>query len=432
MMRLALGGSRRLRGQPQGRPSRGAACTLPLARPPLLISRSPPQAWSQQPGWRTCCCHSGRQRGATAGAAAPPAAASHGSHLSRSPPALPPFFPSAPLSKGVVSPPRPVPPSIGRPPYAGSGRIPPWSDLSQVQDAGGVGRMRAAGALAARVLSLAGRLVAPGVSTDDLDAAVHAAIVAAGAYPSPLNYGGFPKSVCTSINEVICHGIPDSTLLQEGDIVNVDVTVYLDGVHGDTSATFLVGAVDPEAVRLVEATRAALEAGIAVVRSGARYSAIGAAIQAVADAHGYGVADGFCGHGVGAAFHSGPTILHAANSEPGVMVAGETFTIEPMLCLTKRGAGRALIWDDKWTAVTRDGSWSAQFEHTLLVTPQGAEVLTRREGEGEAAGGGGGGGAAAVGAQQAGKAEAARPQAAAARGAAAKRPKQGVKREWNV
>ena len=244
----------------------------------------------------------------------------------------------------------------------------------------GVAKMRAAGLLAARILDEAGALIAPGVTTDAIDALVHDATVAAGAYPSPLNYGRFPKSVCTSLNEVICHGIPDSTALREGDIINVDVTVYLDGHHGDTSRTFLVGAVDPEAAKLVEVTRQALEAGIAVCKPGAPFRAIGAAIHALADQHGYGVCAGFCGHGVGRAFHSGPTILHCRNSEPGTMVAGQTFTIEPMLTLSKQGV-KARMWNDGWTAVTVDGSWSAQFEHTLLITPTGVEILTRSPAE---------------------------------------------------
>jgi len=235
--------------------------------------------------------------------------------------------------------------------------------------------MRAAGQLAARILDQAAELIRPGVKTDEIDALVHEATIAAGAYPSPLNYGKFPKSVCTSLNEVICHGIPDTTVLQDGDIINVDVTCFLDGYHGDTSRTFLVGNVDEDARKLVEVTRQALEAGISVCRPGAPYRAIGAVIHGLADQHGYGVCSGFCGHGVGKAFHSGPTILHCRNTEPGTMVVGQTFTIEPMLTMTKQGV-KARMWNDGWTAVTVDGSWSAQFEHTLLITPTGVEVLT--------------------------------------------------------
>jgi methionyl aminopeptidase len=237
--------------------------------------------------------------------------------------------------------------------------------------------MRAAGKLAAEVLNYAGTLVRPGVTTDEIDVAVHAMIVAAGAYPSPLNYGGFPKSVCTSLNECICHGIPDSTVLQDGDIINIDVTVFLDGHHGDTSRTFLVGAVDAGAAALVEATTAALAAAIAVCKPGVPFKQIGATIHALADQGGYGVVPAFVGHGVGRMFHSGPTIVHCRNNEPGVMAVGQTFTIEPMLTL---GSPKERFWPDEWTAVTADGSWSAQCEHTLLIVPGGVEVLTMAEG----------------------------------------------------
>ena len=304
-----------------------------------------------------------------------------------------------------------VPQHIARPPYADSGKVPPWRPEFQVQDAQarpareaqplapdahnrvaraplatrlltwppaqGVARMRAAGRLAAEVLNYAGTLVAPGVTTEEIDIVVHEMIIKAGAYPSPLNYGGFPKSVCTSLNECICHGIPDSTVLQDGDIINIDVTVFLDGYHGDTSRTFLCGAVDAQVAALVEATRDALAAGIAVCRPGAPIRDIGAAIHALADKGGYGVCAGFVGHGVGREFHSGPTVVHCRNSEPGVMAVGQTFTIEPMLTL---GGTKERFWDDEWTAVTADGSWTAQFEHTLLIVPGGVEVLTMADG----------------------------------------------------
>jgi methionyl aminopeptidase len=237
--------------------------------------------------------------------------------------------------------------------------------------------MRAAGKLAAEVLNHAGSLVRPGVTTEEIDAAVHAMIVAAGAYPSPLNYGGFPKSVCTSLNECICHGIPDSTVLQDGDIVNIDVTVFLDGHHGDTSRTFLVGTVDAEAQRLVDVTRQALAAAIRICRPGVPFKEIGATIHALADRHKVSTVPAFVGHGVGREFHSGPTVIHCRNNEPGVMAVGQTFTIEPMLTL---GNPRERFWADEWTAVTADGSWSAQFEHTLLIVPGGVEVLTMAEG----------------------------------------------------
>ena len=241
----------------------------------------------------------------------------------------------------------------------------------------GVVKMRAAGKLAAEVLNYAGTLVKPGITTEEIDAAVHAMIVAAGAYPSPLNYGGFPKSVCTSLNECICHGIPDSTVLQDGDIINIDVTVFLDGHHGDTSRTFLVGTVDAEAQLLVDVTRQALAAAICICRPGVPFKEIGATINAIADRHKLSTVPAFVGHGVGREFHSGPTIIHARNSQPGVMAVGQTFTIEPMLTL---GNSRERFWADEWTAVTVDGSWSAQFEHTLLIVPGGVEVLTMADG----------------------------------------------------
>jgi len=280
----------------------------------------------------------------------------------------------------------------------------------------GLAKMRASCRLAADILEMAGRLVVPGVSTEEIDEAVHAATVAAGAYPSPLNYGRFPKSVCTSVNEVICHGIPDDTVLQEGDIVNVDVTVFLDGYHGDTSRTFLVGAVDAQAAQLVAATQAAMEAGIAVCRPGAPFRLIGAAIHAVADRFGYGTCAGFCGHGVGQVFHSEPTILHCRNNEPGTMVVGQTFTIEPMFTLTRAGVNER-FWDDKWTAVASNGDWSAQFEHTLVITPGGCEVLTLTA---EAA-------AARPAATAAADKGAARPAAGAKQRRA---PAPGVKKAW--
>uniref|UniRef100_A0A1D2A5U4 Methionine aminopeptidase n=2 Tax=Auxenochlorella protothecoides TaxID=3075 RepID=A0A1D2A5U4_AUXPR len=280
----------------------------------------------------------------------------------------------APLAPGTVSPPRPVPPHIVRPPYVSRSGTPDWDSRPQIQDAEGLVRMRAACNLAARVLRLAGSLVAPGVTTDEIDAAVHEATIAAGAYPSPLSYGTFPKSVCTSVNECICHGIPDSRPLQEGDILNIDVTVYLDGYHGDTSAMFTVGEVAPEARALCEATHEALHAAIALCGPGVPFKALGGAIQAVADAHGFGVVRGFCGHGVGKVFHSYPTILHYKNREGGRMVPGMTFTIEPMLT---QGSAKERYWKDGWTAVTTDGGLSAQYEHSLHITHEGVEILTQ-------------------------------------------------------
>jgi methionyl aminopeptidase len=243
-----------------------------------------------------------------------------------------------------------------------------------VQSAGIIERMRVAGRLAAEVLIEVGAAVRPGITTDELDEIAHDAAIRRDSYPSPLNYRGFPKSLCTSVNEVICHGIPDSRALSDGDIVNLDVTVYHDGVHGDTNATFLVGQVDDDSRRLVRETRAAMYAGIAAVRPGGRVHDIGRAIEDHATAHGLGVVREFIGHGIGEQFHGGLQILHYYDPRAETVIEpGMTFTIEPMITL---GSPTLRIWDDGWTAVTVDGSRSAQFEHTLVVTESGAEILT--------------------------------------------------------
>ncbi len=231
-----------------------------------------------------------------------------------------------------------------------------------------------AGAAAAEVLLLAGEQVAAGVTTDAIDEVVHAEVLARGAYPSPLGYRTFPKSVCTSINEVICHGIPDSRPLVGGDIVNIDVTVYLDGVHGDTSAMFYVGEADAESCRLVDRTRQALQAAIGVVAPGVPVSEIGRAIEEVARPARLGVVREFVGHGVGTDFHGNLQIPHYHDPRNDTLLCeGMTFTIEPMLTL---GSPQVELWSDGWTAVTADRSRTAQFEHTLLVTAEGVEILT--------------------------------------------------------
>jgi len=237
-----------------------------------------------------------------------------------------------------------------------------------------IAAMRRAGAAAAEVLIIAGEMVAPGVSTDAIDARVHEEAVARNAYPSPLNYRGFPKSVCTSINEVICHGIPDSRQLRDGDIINIDVTLYLDGVHGDTSCTFLVGDVDDVSTMLVVETRASLYHAINTVKHGTPLNAIGKAIEAHAKKFGLGVVRDFIGHGVGTEFHSNlqiPHYFHPRLTRP--METGMSFTIEPMLTL---GSIDCLVWEDDWTAVTDDGRRTAQFEHTMVVTDDGVELMT--------------------------------------------------------
>jgi len=274
---------------------------------------------------------------------------------------------------------RSVPPHIPRPEYVGRDRPAPFTG-SEVKDPETVEAMRRAGKLAAQALVEVSRHVAPGVTTDELDRVGHEFLVDHGAYPSTLGYPGsgrgpvFTKSLCTSLNEVICHGIPDSTVLRDGDIVNVDITAYLDGVHGDTDATYLVGEVDEESRLLVERTEQALMRGIKAVAPGRRLNVIGRVIESFARRFGYGVVREFTGHGIGASFHSGLVVPHFDDpTATTVMEAGMTFTIEPMLNL---GGPEWEMWDDGWTVVTRDGSRSAQFEHTVLVTDAGAEVLT--------------------------------------------------------
>jgi methionyl aminopeptidase len=236
--------------------------------------------------------------------------------------------------------------------------------------------MRAACKLAARTLKLAGALVKPGISTEDINEFVHDYTIKAGAIPAPLNYHKFPKSVCTSVNQVICHGIPSrKEILREGDIINIDVTTILEGFHGDTSRTFLVGQVSPEAQKLVDVTWESLQRGIAVVRPGARVRDIGNVIQDYAESFGYGVVREYVGHGVGRIFHEPPQIPHyrAKGANPRLR-PGMTFTIEPMINL---GTHETLLDPiDGWTVRTADGRISAQFEHTVLVTDDGHDVLT--------------------------------------------------------
>lgn len=280
------------------------------------------------------------------------------------------------LTPGVISPERRVPARIARPEYVGKQRPQPYTG-DDVYSPERVEAIRAAGRIAAGAIRAAGAAAAPGVTTDELDAIAHQYVIDHGAYPSELGYRGFPKSSCTSINEVICHGIPDDTTLQDGDIVKIDVTAYLDGVHGDSCVTFFVGDVRPEVRDLVDRTRTALERGIKAVAPGRQINVIGRAIESYAKRFGYGVVRDFTGHGVGEAFHSGLVVPHydAAPRFDDVMRPGMVFTIEPMLTL---GGIAWDMWDDDWTVTTKDKSWSAQFEHTLVVTDSGAEVLTQQ------------------------------------------------------
>ncbi len=281
------------------------------------------------------------------------------------------------MRAGRQSPRRLVPDTIPAPPYAETGQ-PVDTGEAMVRPPEVIDRMRRTGAAAAQILAAAGAMVAPGVTTDAIDELVHQRSIDAGGYPSPLGYRGFPKSVCTSVNEVICHGIPDDRALVEGDIVDIDVTLYREGVHGDTNATFLVGRVDPASARLVDVTRQCLELAIDAVRPGAPFNVIGAAIQGHAEAEGFSVVRDFVGHGIGRTFHGPPHVLHYFDPTfTLLMEEGMTFTIEPMI---SQGDWRARMWADGWTAVTADGRRSAQFEHTLVVTAGGAEVLTAFDG----------------------------------------------------
>jgi methionyl aminopeptidase len=276
------------------------------------------------------------------------------------------------LQPGRISPERGVPAHIERPEYVG--RRTPTLGEPDVQDAETIERMRVAGRIAAQALAEVGRHVEPGVTTDELDRIGHEFLLDHGAYPSTLGYRGYPKSLCTSLNEVICHGIPDDTVVEDGDIVNIDITAYIGGVHGDTNATFLSGNVAEESRLLVERTQEALMRGIRAVVPGRPLNAIGRVIESYARRFGYGVVRDFTGHGIGRTFHSGLVVPHFDDPKVGIiMEPGMTFTIEPMLTL---GTIDYDIWPDGWTVVTADGLRTAQFEHTLVVTADGAEILT--------------------------------------------------------
>lgn len=240
--------------------------------------------------------------------------------------------------------------------------------------------MRRAGRLAATLLDHLEPLVKPGVSTLELNDEAERWTKEHGAISAPLGYRGFPKSICTSVNEVICHGIPNAKqILKDGDIINIDVTPILDGYHGDTSRTFFVGTPSPEAKKLVEVTRECMMRGIAAVKPGGRIGDIGAAIQEYAEANGFSVVRDFVGHGVSRVFHTAPQIPHYGTRGKGKRLrAGMVFTIEPMI---NQGTWEAQVLADKWTAVTKDGKLSAQFEHTIAVTPDGVEILTVPEGQ---------------------------------------------------
>lgn len=275
---------------------------------------------------------------------------------------------------GSVSKLRPVGSSIAKPEYVGRPGPKPFTG-SHVKSLEQIELIREAGHISAVAIQLVGDACKPGVTTDELDRIGHEYLVSQGAYPSALLYRGFPKSICTSLNEVICHGIPDNTVLQDGDIINIDITAFKNGYHGDSNQTFLVGNVRQDVKDLVDRTREALNRAIAAVAPGRQINIIGRTIESYAKRFGYGVVRDFTGHGIGEAFHSGLIIPHydSAPQYATEMEVGMVFTIEPMLTL---GTHEWDMWADGWTVVTRDKSITAQFEHTLVVTQDGAEILT--------------------------------------------------------
>ncbi|MGC1207350.1 MAG: type I methionyl aminopeptidase [Ornithinimicrobium sp.] len=277
------------------------------------------------------------------------------------------------IRAGRRSPQRIVPAGIPRPEYVGALAPAPFTG-SEIKDAATIEAMRVAGRIAAQALAECGKVIAPGVTTDEIDRIGHEFLLDHHAYPSTLGYRGFSKSLCTSVNEVICHGIPDDRRLEDGDICNVDITAYIHGVHGDNNATFLCGDVDEECRLLVERTEEALRRAIRAAKPGRAVNVIGRVIESYAKRFNYGVVRDYTGHGVGQTFHSGLIIPHYDAPEHDILIEeGMTFTIEPMLNL---GTPDWDEWDDGWTIVTADGRRSAQFEHTLLITHDGAEILT--------------------------------------------------------
>jgi len=278
------------------------------------------------------------------------------------------------LIPGRISPKLDVPTSIPRPEYVGKA-VPSKFTGSNIKTPEQIEKIRHSGKIAAQAIELVGQNAKPGITSDELDKLAHKFLIDNGAYPSTLGYRGYPKSICSSLNEVICHGIPDDTVLEDGDILNIDITAYIDGFHGDSNQTFLVGEVKPEVADLVERTREALARGIAVVAPGRSVNLIGRAIESYAKRFNYGVVRDFTGHGIGEAFHSGLIIPHydSAPKYSDEMQVGMVFTIEPMLTL---GTYQWDMWADGWTVVTKDKSITAQFEHTLVVTETGADILT--------------------------------------------------------
>ncbi|AGU15319.1 type I methionyl aminopeptidase [Corynebacterium argentoratense] len=278
------------------------------------------------------------------------------------------------LTPGTPTPIRTVPNHIERPEYV-------WKDTVQeamgepfVQTPEVIEKMREASKIAANALAEAGKAVTPGVTTDEIDRVAHEYMCDHGAYPSTLGYRDFPKSCCVSLNEIVCHGIPDSTVIEDGDIVNIDVTAYKNGVHGDTNATFLAGNVSEEHRLLVERTKEATMRGIRAAKPGREINVIGRVIEVYAKRFGYNVVRDFTGHGIGTTFHNGLVVMHYDAPEyTDILEPGMTLTVEPMINL---GALPYDIWDDGWTVANRDGKFTAQFEHTIVITEDGNEILT--------------------------------------------------------
>ncbi|XP_061464475.1 methionine aminopeptidase 1D, mitochondrial isoform X1 [Rhineura floridana] len=278
----------------------------------------------------------------------------------------------------MVSPAHPVPKHIKKPDYVTTGIVPDWGDYIEIKNEDQIQGLHQACQLARHVLLLAGKSLKVGMTTEEIDCLVHHEIIRQNAYPSPLGYGNFPKSVCTSINNVMCHGIPDSRPLQDGDIINIDVTVYFNGYHGDTSETILVGNVDESGQKLVEVARKCRDEAIAACRPGAPFSVIGNTISHIALQNDFRVCPYFVGHGIGSYFHGHPEVWHHENESDLLMQEGMAFTIEPIIM---EGSSEFKILEDKWTAVSVDDRRSAQFEHTIVITSRGAEILTQVAGE---------------------------------------------------
>lgn len=277
------------------------------------------------------------------------------------------------LVPGRVTARREVPTYIQRPEYVGR-PAPAQHTGGDKYDPETIGRIRTASRIAAKALQVVLDAAKPGVSTDELDEIGHQFLIDNRAYPSTLGYRGFPKSLCTSVNEVICHGIPDDTFLEEGDLVNVDISAFVDGVHGDTNGTVVIGQAKPEVELLVERTKEAMLRGIRAAAPGREVNVIGRAIESYAKRFNYGVVREFTGHGVGTSFHTGLIIPHYDEPKYNtVMEPGMVFTIEPMITL---GTHQWEMWSDGWTVTTRDKSLTAQFEHTILITETGSEILT--------------------------------------------------------